>query len=47
MVTKLKAAEIVTKENIDMVIMSSNNPRELYKIFDGENVGTLFRGQSE
>ena len=43
MITKLKAGQIVSEENINMVIMSSNNPKDLYRLFDGEDVGTLFR----
>ena len=47
MITKLKAGEIATKEGIDMIVMSSNIPSDLYKVFDGENVGTLFKRQSK
>lgn len=42
MVTKLAAAERVTKNGIDMVIASGARPEILYDILDGKPVGTLF-----
>ncbi len=43
MKTKIKAGEIVTEKNIDMIITNGSRPEDLYKIFDGEQVGTLFK----
>ena len=45
MITKLKAAEIVTDAGIDMIITNGANPQNLYDIFDGKAVGTLFIGK--
>ncbi|ADU25726.1 glutamate 5-kinase [Ethanoligenens harbinense] len=42
MVTKLEAAEMVTKNGIDMVIMDGSDPEKLYALFDGKQVGTYF-----
>lgn len=42
MLTKLKAAEIVTPLGIDMVITNGSTPEKLYNIFEGLAVGTLF-----
>lgn len=40
--TKLAAAEICTKAGCDMVIANGTNPGLLYRIMDGERVGTRF-----
>lgn len=45
MVTKVKAADLLGKKGINMVIASGNNPDILYSIVNGENVGTLFVGK--
>ena len=45
MITKLKAAEIVTSSGIDMIITNGANPQNLYDIFDAKSVGTLFVGK--
>lgn len=42
MVTKLEAAQIVTKSGIDMVIMDGSKPSRLYDLFEGNSVGTYF-----
>lgn len=42
MTTKIHAAEIATKAGIDMAIVNGENPHNLYKLFDGEAVGTHF-----
>lgn len=42
MVTKLEAAQIVTKAGIDMVIMDGSKPSSLYDLFEGNPVGTYF-----
>lgn len=46
MITKLAAAEIATSAGIDTVIMSGSDPREIYKIFDGHQIGTFFKGKN-
>lgn len=45
MSTKLKAAETATAAGIDMVIANGASPDVLYKIVDGEPVGTRFSGR--
>ena len=45
MKTKLKAAEIVMKEGLDMVIANGDHPEILYDIADGKAVGTRFFGK--
>ncbi|MCL1885124.1 MAG: glutamate 5-kinase [Defluviitaleaceae bacterium] len=45
MVTKLTAARYATEHNIDTVIASGEDPAILLRIFNGENVGTLFTAQ--
>ena len=42
MITKIKAAEIVTSAGIPMIIVNGKNPEVLYRISDGEHVGTYF-----
>lgn len=42
MLTKLRAAERVTKAGIDMVIADGDRPEILYDIVEGEVVGTKF-----
>ena len=47
MSTKLKAAEIANEAGIDMVIANGASPDILYRIVDGESVGTRFYGRKE
>lgn len=42
MITKLHAGEITAKAGINMVILNGENPYDIYKMLDGEPVGTLF-----
>ena len=42
MATKINAARIATSAGVDMVIMNGKNPEDLYKLFDGEPMGTCF-----
>lgn len=44
MITKLNAAKIVMDAGIDMIITNGSYPENLYKIVDGEKVGTRFIG---
>ncbi|MDD7114133.1 MAG: glutamate 5-kinase [Lachnospiraceae bacterium] len=45
MITKIKAAEIAMDAGIDMIITNGMYPENLYRILDGEKVGTKFRGR--
>jgi glutamate 5-kinase len=42
MVTKIAAAKICIKANIDTVITNGNDPTIIFEILDGKNVGTHF-----
>ncbi len=42
MATKINAAKIATAAGVDMIIMNGKNPEDLYRLFDGEDLGTLF-----
>ena len=42
MVTKLHAAQIATEEGIDTVVMNGSEPEDLYRLFDGRQIGTHF-----
>ncbi|WP_026652801.1 glutamate 5-kinase [Butyrivibrio proteoclasticus] len=42
MITKLEAAELATKNGIDVLITNGKHPEMLYDIIDKKKVGTLF-----
>ncbi len=42
MIAKIKAAEIVTRTGIPMIILNGSYPEILYSVFDGDFVGTVF-----
>lgn len=42
MITKIHAAEIACNSGIDMAIINGEDPNLLYRLFDGEAVGTHF-----
>jgi glutamate 5-kinase len=42
MATKISAAEIACKAGVNMIIANGEDPRILYEIFEGKQVGTLF-----
>ena len=42
MITKIQAAEIAVNSGVDMIIADGRDPHNLYKIYNGENIGTLF-----
>lgn len=46
MITKLNAAELVMKQGITMSILNGDNPNNLYDLFDGKQIGTLFQQKS-
>ena len=43
MVTKLQAADYATKRGIEVHVINGSNPENLYKVFEGEAPGTVFR----
>ncbi len=45
--TKIHAAEIATENGIEMVIANGNDPKILYDIVEGKNVGTRFYGKEK
>ncbi|MDO4493334.1 MAG: glutamate 5-kinase [Clostridia bacterium] len=45
MITKLRAAKTVMAKGCDMVITNGEHPAVLYRIVDGEPVGTRFTGR--
>ncbi len=45
MITKINAAEIATKNGIDLIIVNGRNPDNLYDIFSDEKIGTLFKAK--
>ncbi len=47
MITKVHAAQIACGAGIHMVIMNGSDPSDLYKIFDGETLGTHFFPESK
>lgn len=42
MVTKLEAAEIVTRHGIDMYIIHGRHPEAIYDVLEGREIGTRF-----
>jgi glutamate 5-kinase len=47
MITKITAAKIATYAGIDMIITNGNNPQNIKRIIDGENIGTLFHRKTK
>ena len=45
MKTKLQAADIAMSQGIDVVITNGKNPKILYDVIEGKEVGTLFSGR--
>lgn len=45
MATKVEAAKIATRNGVDMMIINSNDPENLYRVFDGEEIGTYFHAE--
>ena len=42
MITKLQAADYATNRGVEVHVINGSNPENLYEIFDGNNVGTVF-----
>lgn len=45
--TKVKAAEIATEKGIPVVVMNGEKPTSIYKVLDGESIGTYFKAKGE
>ncbi|MTI71134.1 MAG: glutamate 5-kinase [Firmicutes bacterium] len=43
MVTKLKAGKIATSSGASMIIVNGSKPNIIYKVLEGEDVGTFFK----
>ncbi|MEG1449154.1 MAG: glutamate 5-kinase, partial [Oscillospiraceae bacterium] len=42
MCTKIEAAKIATSHNVDMAILNGDDADNLYRLLDGEKIGTYF-----
>lgn len=45
MVTKLQAASYATKRGIEVHVINGSKPQNLYKVFEGETPGTVFKAE--
>ena len=45
MITKLHAAQIATESGINTVVMSGEDPEDIYKVIDGRQIGTFFKAR--
>lgn len=45
--TKIKAAKIATEKGIPVIIMNGQKPTDIYKILNGEQIGTKFLAKGE
>ncbi len=45
MITKLQAADYATKRGIEVFVINGSDPKTLYEVLDGKNVGTRFLAQ--
>ena len=43
MITKIHAAERATREGIETYVIAGNRPREIYRLLEGEDIGTHFK----
>ena len=43
MKTKLEAARYASENGIETIIMSGDNPKKIFDIFDGHSVGTKIK----
>lgn len=43
MATKVKAAKVSTEAGIPCCVIKGDNPANLYKLFDGSDIGTIFK----
>ncbi len=47
MITKVAAAKIAANSNSDAIIVSGDNIENIYKVLNGEDIGTLFKAYKE
>lgn len=47
MKTKLEAAKYATDRGINVVVMSGENPKDIYKIFENQQLGTFFKAKKQ
>lgn len=47
MITKIRAAKMATANGIDVIIANGNDPHIVYDILDGEEIGTIFKGEGK
>ena len=47
MITKIEAADIATREGITTAIIDGSDPGNIYRLLDGETIGTVFRAHRE
>ena len=47
MITKIEAADIATREGIVTAIIDGSDPDNLYRLLDGEKIGTVFCAHRE
>lgn len=45
MITKLQAADYATKKGTEVHVVNGSKPEDLYEVFDGNNIGTVFRAK--
>ena len=45
MITKVMAAEIAAESGIKTLVLNGSDPKILYRVFDGEQLGTLFHAK--
>lgn len=45
--TKIKAAKIATDAGIPVIIMNGEKPTSIYKVLDGQSIGTYFSAKGE
>lgn len=45
MITKLQAADYATQKGTEVYVVNGSKPEDLYEIFDGNNIGTVFRAK--
>ncbi len=46
MITKLQAAKLATESGIDTAVINGTDPDDIYKLLDGRQIGTFFKGQA-
>ena len=47
MITKIEAADIATRQGITIAIIDGSDPEDIYRLLDGEEIGTVFLAHRE